>query len=78
MTTVRHMSPTPVNNGTVLAVIANLSIGIGVVIALLSLPAMIMPIIGIPILVVGGSLIQIGRLLRQKARQLTVQHQMGG
>jgi hypothetical protein len=61
-----------------MGVFANLVLGLGGVIALIGFLFFWLPILGIPLIVIGGGLVFIGQVLRREARKQAVRRQMGG
>lgn len=50
----------------------------GALIALLGLFSAFIPIVGVPMMAVGGFIVWCGQLLRKKAREHAVNRQLGG
>ena len=61
-----------------MGVFANLVLGLGGVIALVGFLFFWFPILGVPLIVIGGGLVFIGQALRREARKQAVRRQMGG
>lgn len=52
--------------------------GLGAIIALIGLLLAFLPIVGVPLMAIGGFIVWLGQLLRQKAREQAVNRQLGG
>lgn len=52
--------------------------GLGALIAIFGLFLSLIPIVGLPLMVIGGFVVWIGQLLRRKAREQAVNRQLGG
>lgn len=50
---------------------------VGGLICLIALPALIVPVIGVPMMLIGAGCIYVGILARQKGREHAVRRQMG-
>ena len=61
-----------------MTIFANLVMGLGGVLAVLGILLIWIPIIGWPLIVIGGGLVYLGQVLRREARKQQVRRQQGG
>lgn len=51
---------------------------LGALLTLLGVMLMVFPIAGVPLMAIGGFIVWAGQLLRRKAREQSINRQMGG